>query len=227
MRICEIFNSIQGEGIYTGVPSVFIRTAGCNLKCTWCDTKFSWSVGKKYKIEDILKEVDRYPSNHAVITGGEPLIQVDEVVKLIESLTSRNKAITIETNGSVYLKLNMDNLFYSISPKLSSSKQDYDWVSVVNQFLQTHCNKIQLKFVIASEEDYHELKQKLREIKNPTKYVIPLILQPDGMTNTLNDYVKNYGDLSLKTANDPYWKNYKVRVLMQNHRVAWKQSSGK
>ncbi len=79
MRISEIFYSIQGEGRLLGVPSVFIRTSGCNLRCRWCDTPYtSWQPeGKAWSVKKILGEIAKYPTRHVVITGGEPLLAPD------------------------------------------------------------------------------------------------------------------------------------------------------
>src|SRR5882724_5942331 len=76
MKIAEIFHSIQGEGVLVGVPSVFVRTSGCNLRCTWCDTPYtSWQPeGEERGIESIVEEVNGYGASHVVVTGGEPMI---------------------------------------------------------------------------------------------------------------------------------------------------------
>ncbi len=223
MRIIELFNSIQGEGIYTGVPSVFLRTAGCNLKCSWCDTKYSWSVGKKMSVDEIINVINQYPSKHLVISGGEPLIQLKKVIELV---SKADKFVTIETNGTIYPE-NLEGVsLYSVSPKLKSSGQTVEWKSVVEKYLEILSDKLQLKFVVVTEEDYKELKLALIELNNENKFKIPIILQPNGMTDTLADYAKEYGILALKVANDSFWNEYHVRVMMQTHRVAWKQRSG-
>jgi len=89
MRVSEIFYSIQGEGRLLGVPSVFIRTTGCNLRCVWCDTPHtSWQAeGKSRRLDKILSEVAKYPTRYVVITGGEPLIAL-ETAELVEQLSS-------------------------------------------------------------------------------------------------------------------------------------------
>src|ERR1035438_6811188 len=93
MKIAEIFYSIQGEGTLAGVPSVFVRTSGCNLRCTWCDTPYtSWEPqGEERDIESILEEVDRYGAPHVVITGGEPMIapQIDELTHRLKQHIDR------------------------------------------------------------------------------------------------------------------------------------------
>ena len=97
MRINEIFTSIQGEGFFTGVPAVFVRTSGCNLKCSFCDTNHE--SGEEMSIEAILKEVAKSNIRHIVITGGEPTLQ-PELPQLVEQLHAKGYFIQIETNGT-------------------------------------------------------------------------------------------------------------------------------
>ena len=97
MRINEIFTSIQGEGFFTGVPAVFVRTSGCNLQCSFCDTDHQ--DGEEMSIETILKEVEKSNIHHIVITGGEPTIQ-PELSQLVEQLHANKYFIQIETNGT-------------------------------------------------------------------------------------------------------------------------------
>jgi len=97
MRINEIFTSIQGEGFFTGVPAVFVRTSGCNLKCSFCDTNHE--SGEEMSIEAILKEVAKNNIRHIVITGGEPTLQ-PELPQLVEQLHAKGYFIQIETNGT-------------------------------------------------------------------------------------------------------------------------------
>ncbi|HZA53824.1 MAG TPA: 7-carboxy-7-deazaguanine synthase QueE, partial [Candidatus Udaeobacter sp.] len=103
MRISEIFYSIQGEGRLIGVPSVFIRTSGCNLRCVWCDTPYtSWRPeGKDWTIKEILCEVRKYPSRYVVITGGEPLL-APEIEGLTMALKRTGAHITVETAGTIF-----------------------------------------------------------------------------------------------------------------------------
>ena len=229
MRISEVFNSFQGEGIFTGYPSIFIRTAGCNLKCDWCDTKYSWGAGKEMSSAQILEQVEKYPySEHVVITGGEPLLQRAEVADLVVKI-GLTKKITIETNGTLAPladNYSREVTLYSVSPKLQSAKQNLTWLPVVSHYVETYPDNLQLKFVVVTDEDYEELKVALNSIKSHTKYLVPLILQPNGMSNTLAEYAKAYGDLAMKVVNDPFFTAFNVRVMMQNHRVAFKQRSG-
>src|ERR1700677_772136 len=115
MKISEIFYSIQGEGMLAGVPSVFLRTSGCNLRCTWCDTPYtSWKPeGDDLSLDKILADVHRHGSNHVVVTGGETMIQQD-IVQLTQRLKDLGLHIPIETAGTVYQPVTCDLM--SISP---------------------------------------------------------------------------------------------------------------
>lgn len=112
-RINEIFYSIQGEGYWTGMPAIFIRFAGCNLKCPWCDTDHAHY--EFMYIEQILKELEKYPCKNIILTGGEPALQVDK--SLLLQLTVKYK-IHIETNGTVNLDLLSPFIHWiTVSPK--------------------------------------------------------------------------------------------------------------
>src|SRR3954469_7526374 len=103
MFVAEIFYSLQGEGILTGVPSVFVRTSGCNLRCTWCDTPYtSWHPeGNERSNDQIVAAVVGYGAAHVVVTGGEPMI-APEIVALTERLHDVGLHITIETAGTIF-----------------------------------------------------------------------------------------------------------------------------
>ncbi len=125
MRIAEIYRSLQGEGRLTGVPSVFVRTSGCNLRCGFCDTPYaSWTPeGDHLSVKDVLAAVEknsceRGPPRHVVITGGEPMLFPD-LVPLCAELHGRGMHVTIETAGTRYLPVHCDLM--AVSPKLSNS----------------------------------------------------------------------------------------------------------
>jgi 7-carboxy-7-deazaguanine synthase len=100
LSINEIFYSIQGESTYAGKPCVFVRLAGCDLRCTWCDTSYAFSEGQKMSIEDVVKQVDGYSSPLVEVTGGEPLLQED-VYALMERLLDRGRTVLLETGGQI------------------------------------------------------------------------------------------------------------------------------
>src|SRR5687768_10110644 len=125
MRLAELFHSIQGEGKLVGVPSVFVRASGCNLRCTWCDTPYaSWNPeGDDVPVSEIVHRViaasgsSRAEAPHVVITGGEPMIMPD-VEDLCAALKGLDCHITMETAATVYKPVNID--LASLSPKLSN-----------------------------------------------------------------------------------------------------------
>lgn len=102
MRVTEIFTDLEGEGTEAGVPTLFVRLTGCNLRCSWCDTKYSYSGGVEMPVAEVAAVINKSPINRVSITGGEPLLQKDEVLKLMRLCPGRK--FNIETNGSVSLK---------------------------------------------------------------------------------------------------------------------------
>lgn len=113
MKINEIFYSLQGEGAFTGVPAVFVRLAGCNLKCPFCDTDFTQFTEMSEK--EIAREVDKYPAQHVVITGGEPALQI--TASLVERLQDGDRMVQIETNGTQALPDGCEPDWVTCSPK--------------------------------------------------------------------------------------------------------------
>lgn len=124
MLISETFYSLQGEGELTGVPSVFIRTAGCNLRCNWCDTPYaSWNPeGVERPVDDLVAEVNSHPARHVVLTGGEPMI-AKNIRDLASALRAAGQHITIETAATV-APAGIACDLASLSPKLANSAPD-------------------------------------------------------------------------------------------------------
>ncbi len=180
MRIAEIFYSVQGEGELTGVPSVFVRTSGCNLRCQWCDTPYaSWEPeGPERSVQDILDEVALFPSTHVVLTGGEPMIAKD-IHQLAVGLKHLGKHITIETAGTIAPDGIVCDLA-SLSPKLANSTPSAD--SISEAWVQRHestrlrpeilldwvtHHDFQFKFVVADSGDLQEIESVLTRIGTP------------------------------------------------------------
>jgi 7-carboxy-7-deazaguanine synthase len=188
MKIAEIFYSIQGEGMLAGIPSVFVRTSGCNLRCTWCDTPYaSWKPeGDDLPLDAILSDVRLRRATHVVVTGGEPMIQ-DEIVRLTERLKELGMHITIETAGTVYQPVISDLM--SISPKLANStptrREGGRWApqhdrlryqpDVLKQLMAEY--PYQLKFVVSDPGDVAEIETILTETDGDRSRVI---LMPEG-----------------------------------------------
>lgn len=156
MYVSEVFSSIQGEGKYTGYPTTFIRTYGCNLDCFWCDTRYS-CIGmrrKIMKIDKLMSLVSKFRNYHVCITGGEPFLQKDEVQYLIQNLHAKGKYfITIETNGSISFvdDLRRSDVSYCIDIKCPSSKMQGSTCFDNLEFLKPWD---ELKFVIADRTDF-------------------------------------------------------------------------
>jgi 7-carboxy-7-deazaguanine synthase len=173
MKISAIFYSLQGEGFLAGVPSVFVRLAGCPLRCQWCDTKYAWDKesGAEYSVDDVVRNVCRWPCKFVVITGGEPMINSD-LPQLVRELKAAKKHITIETAGIVFLPDLLCDLI-SISPKLSNSvpsdpelaaiHEDSRLNVVILRELVDHY-EYQLKFVVESQDDLPEIQQTIEKI---------------------------------------------------------------
>lgn len=192
MKISELFFSIQGEGELTGIPSVFVRTSGCNLRCRWCDTKYSsWTPeGENVDIEELVERVCSYPARHVVITGGEPMIAKD-IKEFVDLLKQSGKHITIETAGTIAPNGIQCDLA-SISPKLSDSTPgkseiSEEWIerhdstridyNILNEWIDSY--EFQLKFVVSRREEINEVKCIIDKIESD---ILPekVLLMPEG-----------------------------------------------
>jgi 7-carboxy-7-deazaguanine synthase len=172
MQITEIFFSIQGEGIHTGLPSVFIRTTGCNLRCTYCDTTYAYENGKEMSIDQIISKIEKYQCINICITGGEPLLQND-TLRLIRKLQEKKYQISLETNGSIPLPLdlNKNNLMISMDLKMPSSKM-HEHMRFEN--LKKLTENDQLKCIIQHKEDYQYAKKMVKDFQP----ICHIIFQP-------------------------------------------------
>jgi organic radical activating enzyme len=117
LKIIEIFASLQGEGLRQGEPTVFIRLSGCNLKCSFCDTRYAWNGGRELRPSQALRKIhkirNRYPADWVCLTGGEPLLQ--DVSGLVKDLRQEGLKVQVETNATLYRPLTVD--WYTVSPK--------------------------------------------------------------------------------------------------------------
>lgn len=157
MKINEIFYSIQGEGILTGIPSIFIRTTGCNLRCSFCDTKYAYDKGKEMTADAIVEKISKFPCKNICLTGGEPLLQKD-IIEVIDNLIKKGYKISIETNGSLSVKKLLDKKFLMISLDIKcpgSGMHENNYLENIN-FLR---KDDQLKFVIKNKDDYEYAKK--------------------------------------------------------------------
>ncbi len=208
MQISEIFSSLQGEGLLIGAPTVFLRTAGCNLRCSWCDTEYAFSDGKEMRIDELIKGIGNYDCQRVCITGGEPLIQKD-MMTFIQKLLDGGYFISVETGGSVSIEsLPCDEkIIVSLDLKCPSSgeheKMDFSNIELLSP-------NDQLKFVIADDNDYEYAKDIIAK-RSP---ICQIVFQPVGG--------KDLKELAEKVLRD----NLDARVLPQLHKLIWGEKRG-
>ncbi|AGB36768.1 7-carboxy-7-deazaguanine synthase QueE [Natronococcus occultus] len=200
LPINELFYSLQGEGTLAGVPSVFVRTSGCNLRCWFCDSYHtSWEpTHARMGLEEIVAEIESHPADHVVLTGGEPLLH-EESVALLETLDERGYHTTVETNGTIHREAPID--LASISPKLESStptadrdpKGEGEWaqrhedaridLEALSALVEDYA--FQLKFVVTDADDMPEIRGLLADLRRVTSEPIhdeDVLLMPEGAT---------------------------------------------
>jgi len=209
MRIIEVFHSLQGEGPLTGERTTFIRTARCNLRCSWCDTTYSFGPGRERSIPSLLREVDRNRTRFVCLTGGEPLLQ-REAVPLVQRLSDRGVTTVIETGGSLDIGpyLAIPRAILSVDVKCPSSKMDGKnrWSNLP---LLRPMDVV--KFVIADRRDYLYAKRVVRKYRGPASVVFQPVWGTDA--GRLADWV-------LADRLD-------VRVLLQEHKLLWGDVPGR
>src|SRR6266702_549168 len=181
MQITEIYASIQGESSYAGLPCIFVRLTGCNLRCNWCDTAYAFHGGKKMSVEEVLARVDELACRGAggrgreaagalvELTGGEPLLQ-DEIYPLAEHLLAAGYTLMIETSGERYIGRLPKKLFKIVDVKCTDSDEP-DTFDIANLDALTQNDEV--KFVLSTRRDYefarefterHELPGKVRAV---------------------------------------------------------------
>ena len=190
MLFSEMFHSIQGEGSLAGVPSIFVRTSGCNLRCWFCDTPYTSWEPERERVEwtDILERVLAIDCQHVVITGGEPMLQPD-IVPLTNELCRAGRHVTIETAGTVFRPVAADLI--SLSPKLSNSTPREGHRPGAGKYTRRHDQlrdqpetirhltgkyQYQVKFVVDRQEDLDEIDEYLdryHEIDRQCVYLMP------------------------------------------------------
>ena len=167
LEVTEIYKSVQGESTYMGLPCVFVRLTGCNLRCVWCDTTHAFHNGKNLSVEQIINQVKSYEVNLVEITGGEPLLQ-KEVFPLMESLLKNKFKVMLETSGSLPIKSVPREVIKIIDIKCPGSGEDDNnlWGN-----LDHLSSTDEIKFVIADKVDYEWSKKILQDYalnqKNP------------------------------------------------------------
>jgi len=208
MKINEIFYSLQGEGALVGLPTVFIRTTGCNLRCSYCDTTYAYEEGTDLSLKQILRIIESYHCPSVCITGGEPLLQKD-LMALLTTLQRKRYTICIETNGSRSVKqfCGKKNVMISLDIKCPSSGM-HQKMNLHN--IKLLSNTDQLKFIIKRKEDYDYAKHVITSYK-PACMVF---LQPV------------WGTDPQKLAAWILHDKLPVRLGLQLHKLLWGEKKG-
>jgi 7-carboxy-7-deazaguanine synthase len=210
LRLTEIFFSLQGEASRVGLPTVFVRLTGCPLRCSWCDTTYSFTGGEPASIESVLAEVAKYPARQVCVTGGEPLAQ-KECLALLVALCDAGYDVSLETSGALDIA--------AVDPRVArimdlkapdsaeSAKNRWENLALLNP-------RDEIKIVIASRPDYEWARQVLRE--RQLDRLCPVLFSPaQGLLEApaLAGWILDDG--------------LNVRFQMQLHKLLWGNIKGK
>jgi len=206
LRVYEIFRSVQGEGIMMGVPTAFVRLEGCNLRCRWCDTKFSYEGGREMELDEIVETVERFGLKEVCVTGGEPLLQ--DIMPLLQRLLADGYHILLETNGSLNISDHLiDGVLISMDWKVPSSGES-DKMLLDNLVHLRESD--QIKFVVENADDLAYVAKFLKDVDIKA----PAVVQP-------------VGGLNLEWLVDAVLTNgIDVRVMPQLHKFIWGEERG-
>ena len=199
LKIAEIFPSIQGEGIRQGQATLFIRLSGCNLKCSFCDTKYAWKEGREHSTAQILEKVKkirrRFPAKWVCLTGGEPLVQ--DLAELVKGLKKEDFKVQVETNATLYQPLPVD--WYSISPKPDKYSYRPEYRERARE----------VKLIVTKKLDFELIRRLRKEFPEKT----PFFLQPQSNRK----WSMILGMKLLKQALKAGQKN--IRLSIQLHKI--------
>ena len=213
LNVVEIFHSIEGEGIRTGMPVTFIRLAGCNLRCSYCDTTYAQKVtdGQLMSIDDI---VDKVRFQAVTITGGEPLLHTDCVKELIDKLNKTGHYINIETNGSIDIMpfvfaVRAGRGFFTVDYKCPSSGMEHE---MCESNFQTMDENDVLKFVVSDDNDISVIRQFLI---HHTSFKGTIFVSPCFGKVSLEHLVTEVKLLKLK------YPKFDIRFQVQLHKIIY------
>lgn len=209
MNVIEMFASIDGEGSRQGFLCTFLRLYDCNIRCSYCDTTYSYGPEVDYEqltVQEVTDKIEQLGNHRVTITGGEPLLQEPEVIELIDELTKRNKQydFNIETNGTIVPSFHRDNVFLTYDYKGPSSLAED---SMNLDIMKAATERDLLKFVVGTPQDLDRMRRVLETY--PTKaqaYVSPIWGQIEAVT--IVDYMKDH---NLQN----------VRLQLQIHKFIW------
>ena len=210
LRITEIFYSLQGESNTVGLPTVFIRLTGCPLRCSYCDTAYAFSGGKRQSIAEIVEQVDQYKAKYITVTGGEPLAQ-PACHELMTALLDKGYSVSLETSGALDVS-GVDARAIKVMDLKTPASAEMD--KNLYQNIEYLSEKDQLKFVIADDEDYQWSKSMMQQYDLAQRCEI--LFSPV------------MGEMSPRVLADNIIKdNLPVRFQIQLHKYLWDDAQGK
>lgn len=242
LKINEIFKSVQGESTLIGQPTIFIRLQGCNLRCPWCDTKYSWpgDKGKMMTVFDIMKECEEVGfTGFVCITGGEPLLQREGVRELTDALCTEGQIISVETNGGVAIggfrgvhKMIMDW-------KGPSAFKTHDEWAVYNKMVLSNINELrarqfddrihdEIKFLVADRKDYEFVRDGIgylyKTLGNKTKmnvYCPTILVSPVIPRGQKPVIIRKLAEWMIADSNLYFMMALRPRYQLQIHKYIW------
>ncbi|MHB8604548.1 MAG: radical SAM protein [Thermoplasmatota archaeon] len=228
VQLTEIFHSVQGEGEHVGLPTVFVRLTGCSLRCSWCDTTYSFYGGEATDVDEVLSRVAKFPTKRVCLTGGEPLDQMEASVALVGALLAKGYEVVVETSGGVDVAPiaalePRAKLLLSLDVKCPGSNMQLRnrWENLAH--LAPHD---QLKFVLADERDYEFAKRVIAE-RGP--FPCRILMQPMWPSpNPVTETKIAGGPMTLQMlAERVLADGIDVRVGTQLHKVIWGHEKGR
>jgi 7-carboxy-7-deazaguanine synthase len=204
LKINEIFYSIQGETSYVGIPTVFVRTTACNLRCTYCDTTYSYYEGENQSLEEIFSVIESHKTKYVCVTGGEPLLQ-KPVHSLMKTLCDRDYKVSLETSGSKTIVAVDPRVKIILDVKTPDSGAAD---SFLMENLSFATSSTEFKFVICSEKDFQWAEEFCRQHDLFEKYVVL--------------YSPSYGQIAERwLAEKILHENSSARLQLQLHKYIW------
>ncbi|MGP4952423.1 7-carboxy-7-deazaguanine synthase QueE [Psychrobacter sp. DM8] len=224
LRLTEIFYSLQGEAITSGLPTIFVRLTGCPLRCVYCDTEYAFTGGVRQSLEAIIDTIKSYPCTRICLTGGEPLAQPN-AIELMKRLLSQGYEISLETAGALSVKDVPTAVSKVMDLKTPSSGE-------VDKNLWSNLNHLtahdQIKFVIMNRTDYDWAKTKLIEYQLNelvgTVWFSPMFNVADDVNEDLSPEVPV---LARELAEWMLADALPVRFQLQLHKIIWADAKGK
>lgn len=220
MQIAEIYKSLQGESTYAGLPCVFVRLTGCNLRCSWCDSEYTFSGGKRMALEEVMREVEELAAGGGLveITGGEPMLQERDVVPLMQRLLDEGYTVLLETSGERPLNRVPKGVIKIVDVKCPHSGEPG---SFREENLETLTLHDEMKFVLSDRTDY-EFARDFVERRDLSGKVNALLLSPAFQKDAGGE--RDTSHCLLDPRDLAEWilaDNLPVRLSLQMHKFIW------